>query len=152
MNYSSAKTILHLYRKKIRKPKTENNSGEVKRCRLSVISSTQPNKIIEVIATQGGREITTLANSNKSDQTPLISNENRNINLSPQIQFEKRNFLEQFFLIEEIKRKISGAFSESTMDEEDHEKKEKEKKNFQSKGSCFRKPIIIKPIDPLYQN
>lgn len=148
LNYSSAKTILHLYRKKIRKPKHDDASKEIKRCNFDFVKSRPIISNFEIVATQGGKNLNELFfNKMQKNQKIPIQAKQHQRKFS---ENEGKSFVEQFLLLKEIERKLSSSSlpEKSLMEEE--LKNKSEKKEFQSKGSCFRKAIVIKPIDPSY--
>lgn len=129
MNYSTAKTILHLYRKKLKRGQ---KIKEEKRCLFSPLISKQSFNPVQICVTQGGKEVPSFEVFNR-----MGAYAERNIDpnyLKAMEEQEKRNFEERLIklkMFEELIRtqvQLQNTFQE----------KMKEK--------CLRKVIIIKPI------
>ena len=143
LNYSSAKTILHLYRKKIKKPKIEENSAGVKRCPFSEINLKNHVNPFEVIATQGGRDLKDLFFTQRAIKIGRKIKEKAKIVVKeePKLKEEEgRSFVEKFLFYKEMETK----FIVKEMPKIVPKIEEKTSK------TLFRKAIIIKAIDPLY--
>jgi len=142
LNYSSAKTILHLYRKKIKKPKIEENSVDAQRCSFSEIILKHHVNPFEVIATQGGRDLKDLFFAQKASKIGHKIREKAKIVVKeePKPKEEGRSFVEKFLFYKEMETK----FIAKEMPKIVPKIEEKPLK------SLFRPAIIIKAIDPLY--
>lgn len=102
----------------------------------------------EIVATQGGKNLNELFfnKMQKNQKTPVKTKQHpRKFS-----ENEGRSFVEQFLLLKEIERKLSSSSLPEKSPMEEELRNKSEKKEFQSKGSCFRKAIVIKPIDPSY--
>ena len=147
LNYSSAKTILHLYRKKIKKPTSDENFKDAKRCGYSAVSHKLHQ--VEIVATQGGRDLKDIFFTHRTISLLPQAPEPPKIRVKEESQIEKdgRSFVEKFLFYKELERKISveeekiinsAVFAENVIKTEEKNK------------SLFRRAIIIKPIDPIY--
>jgi len=140
---------LHLYRKKIKKPKIEENSKEAKRCCISTVNPKLQLKRIEVIATQGGRDLKDLFFTHRTVKVNPHNEEAKIVvKEEPQTTVKDgRSFVEKFLFYKELERQLSVE-----------EEKVKTSINYvanitkieEKNKSLFRKAIIIKPIDPVY--
>ena len=106
MNYSTAKTILHLYRKK--QKKAGKKIKEENRCLVQTISN-QNNKNLEVIVTQGGKIMHKTNNMtiiHKTIMKPKIQeDEQKYLNYQCQLKL----CLEQYKLFQKVKELAKKA-------------------------------------------
>lgn len=129
MNYSTAKTILHLYRKKLKKGQ---KIKEEKRCLFSPLISQKNCNPVQICVTQGGKEVPSF----EAFKRMGVYGE---MNIDPHYlkaleEQEKINFEERVIKLKIFEEMIRNQIQlQNTLQEKMKEK-------------CLRKVIVIKPI------
>lgn len=131
---------------KIKKPQIEEYSKELKRCNYSTLNSKNSFNHIEIVVTQGGRLLNdAIFKENFFEIKPLVKKFITHIKEEPKkIEAETMSYIQNYLLYKEIEEKLLTKKPNYPQKTLYHNIESETTRN------CYRKAIIIKPIDSDY--
>ena len=154
MNYSTAKTILHLYRKK--QKKGSKKIKEENRCHFKQLTSVPVSGFFEVVISQGGKQITTNSSQINRFQAPSFGVQENQKPSCLGVQHKpiakpstgEMSFLLKLAICQHLQRNKAAAAQKATIRPNCIQENARQKEQEQLKTETIkRNVIVIRPMD-----